>query len=68
MNTLLLNADASPVSFIPLSTITWEDAIRHMILEKATVLAWYDNWVVHSATWETRVPAVMMLQEYQKIW
>ena len=66
MNTLLLNADASPVSFIPLSTIAWEDAIRHMILEKAIVLAWYDNWIVHSATWETRVPAVMMLQEYQK--
>ncbi len=39
MNTLLLNADASPVSFIPLSTISWEDAIRHMVLEKATVLA-----------------------------
>jgi hypothetical protein len=40
MNTLLLNADASPVNFIPLSTISWEDAIRYMVLEKANVLAY----------------------------
>ena len=66
MNTLLLNADAAPISFIPLSTISWQDAIRYMILEKANVLDWYDDWIVHSATWETQVPSVMMLREYQK--
>jgi 5-methylcytosine-specific restriction endonuclease McrA len=37
-----------------------------MVLDKATVLAWHDNWVVHSATWETPVPAVIMLKEYMK--
>jgi 5-methylcytosine-specific restriction endonuclease McrA len=37
-----------------------------MVLDKIEVLAWYDNWVVHSATWETNVPAVIMLKEYQK--
>ena len=66
MNTLLLNADAAPISFIPLSTISWQDAIRYMILEKANVLDWYDDWIVHSANWETRVPAIIMLKEYQK--
>ncbi len=66
MNTLLLNADGAPVCFIPLSTISWQEAIRYLVLEKANVLSWYDDWTVHSARWETKVPCVMMLHEYQK--
>jgi len=65
-HTLILNADASPISVLPLSTITWEESIRYLVSDKATVLEWYDDWIVHSATWETRVPAVMILKEYQK--
>jgi 5-methylcytosine-specific restriction endonuclease McrA len=49
-----------------LSTISWEEAIKFMVLEKATVLDVYDNWVVHSANWETQVPAVMILRDYEK--
>ena len=64
--TLLLNADMNPVSLLPLSVIDWQEAIRYMVLDKVEVLAWHDDWVVHSATWETRVPAVIMLKEYQK--
>ena len=63
---LLLNADAQPVSFLPLSTITWQDAIRYMVLEKAAVLEWHDNWIVHSSNWSTPVPAVLMLHDYMK--
>jgi len=66
MSTLVLNADASPVSFLPLSTICWEEAIRYLVTEKAVVLEWYDDWIVHSEKWETRVPAVVMLKEFQK--
>lgn len=65
-DTLLLNADGAPVSFLPLSTITWQDAIKYMVLDKATVLAWHDNWIVHSATWETAVPSILILKEYMK--
>lgn len=65
-NILLLNADAQPVSLLPLSTVTWEEAIRYIVLDKVEVLAWYDEWVVRSARWETRVPAIIMLKEYQK--
>ena len=65
-HTLLLNADASPVSMLPLSTLTWEDAVKYMVLEKADVLYWHDNWIVHSANWETPVPSVIMLREYMK--
>jgi 5-methylcytosine-specific restriction endonuclease McrA len=63
---LLLNSDAQPVSYLPLSVLTWQDAIKYMVLDKAKVLAWYDNWVVRSARWETQVPAVLMLTEYMK--
>ena len=66
MSTLLLNADMQPVSLLPLSVVDWQEAVRYMVLEKAEVLEWYDDWVVHSAHWETRVPAVLMLKEYQK--
>lgn len=65
-DTLLLNSDAQPVSWLPLSTITWQEAIKYMVLEKATVLSWHDQWMVRSARWETAVPAVMMLTEYMK--
>jgi len=66
MSTLMLNADGAPVSWLPLSTISWEEAVKYMVLEKATVLDWYDNWIVHSANWETQVPAVMILRDYEK--
>lgn len=66
MSTLLLNADASPISLLPLSTLGWQDAIRYLVSEKATVLEWYDDWIVRSERWSTRVPAVMLLNEYQR--
>jgi hypothetical protein len=66
MSTLLLNADMQPLSFLPLSTVDWQEAIRYMVLDKATVLEWHDDWIVRSARWETRVPAVIMLRDYQK--
>jgi 5-methylcytosine-specific restriction endonuclease McrA len=66
MSTLMLNADGAPVSWLPLSILPWEDAIKYMVLDKASVLEYYDDWVVHSANWETQVPAVMILKEYEK--
>lgn len=66
MRCLILNADAAPVSMLPLSVIDWRDAIGYLVNEKATVLDWYDDWIVRSASWSTPVPAVMILKEYQK--
>jgi 5-methylcytosine-specific restriction endonuclease McrA len=62
----MLNADGAPVSWLPLSIIPWEEAVKYIVLEKATVLDFYEDWIVHSATWETQVPAVMILREYEK--
>jgi 5-methylcytosine-specific restriction endonuclease McrA len=65
-DTLVLNADGVPVSFLPLSVIDWQEAIRYMVLDKAHVLEWHENWIVRSARWETQVPAVIMLRDYMK--
>lgn len=66
MDTLILNKDASPISVLPLSAVKWQDAIKYMWLERVTVLDWYDDWVVSSPSWETRVPAVIMVKDYVK--
>ena len=66
MSTLMLNADGSPISYLPLSVISWEEAIKYMVLDKATVLEFHDNWIVHSENWQTPVPSVMILKEYEK--
>lgn len=62
-DTLVLNADGLPVSLLPPSTIIWKEAITYMWLDKVHVLEWYDDWVVRSEKWETRVPAVIMLKQ-----
>ena len=62
-HTLLLNADALPVSYLPLSAIQWREAVTYLWLDKVTVLEWYDDWIVRSSSWETRVPAVIMLKQ-----
>jgi len=64
MDTLVLNKDAQPISILPLSAIGWQEAIKYMWLDRVHVLEWYDDWVVRSPSWETRVPAVMMVKEY----
>jgi len=63
---LLLNADASPATFIPLSTVDWQEAIRYMVLDKVTVVEWHEDWIIRSNHWETKVPAIIMLKEYHK--
>tara|TARA_Y100000385_G_scaffold288976_1_gene357051 strand:+ start:862 stop:1371 length:510 start_codon:yes stop_codon:yes gene_type:complete len=63
---LVLNADAQPVSYLPLSAVQWKEAITYIWLDKCRVLEWYDDWIVRSNTWETRVPSVIMLKEYQR--
>lgn len=65
-DTLLINADGHPVSLLPISAISWKEAIMYMYHDKCDVLEWYDDWVVHSARWETRVPAVIMLKDFLK--
>jgi 5-methylcytosine-specific restriction endonuclease McrA len=63
---LVLNADGKPYSILPLSTITWQESIKYMVTDRVTVLEWYDDWVVSSMNWETKVPAVVIVKSYIK--
>jgi len=65
-DTLVLNADAQPVSYLPLSAVAWREAITYLFLDKCMVLEWYDDWIVRSQRWETRVPAVIMLKDMMR--
>ena len=52
---LLLNADAQPVSYLPLSAIEWKEAITYLWLDKVHS-AWIGmtiGWCAVS-TWETK--------------
>lgn len=63
-NVLLLNADGAPLSITPLSTITWQEAMKLYVLDRVNVLEWYDGWQVHSATQTFDVPSVVSVKEY----
>jgi 5-methylcytosine-specific restriction endonuclease McrA len=65
-DTLLLNADAQPISLVPLSAIDWQSAIRYIWLDKVKVLEEYEDWAIHSPSRTMQVPAVIMLKEYWK--
>jgi 5-methylcytosine-specific restriction endonuclease McrA len=66
MSTLILNSDAAPLSYLPLSVIPWEESIKYLVLDKASVIEYHRDWIVRSARWSTSVPAVMILKQYEK--
>lgn len=61
---LVLNKDGQPLSLVPLSTITWQDAIRLVVTDKVRVLKYYDNWEVHSPTTTMQVPSVIIVNTF----
>jgi len=63
---LVLNKDGQPLSLVPLSTITWQDAIRLIVTDKVRVLKYYDDWEVHSPTTTMKVPSVVITGTYVK--
>ncbi|TFJ84421.1 hypothetical protein NSK_004406 [Nannochloropsis salina CCMP1776] len=62
---LVLNTDAQPLSYLPLSIIRWQEAIKAIFLERVTVLAYYDSYIQSTAgPWQ--LPSVVCLKQYQK--
>lgn len=60
MHTLVLGPDYQPLSYLPLSTIHWQQSLRLFFLDKVHVLDWYDDWPIRSAKLTVRVPAVIV--------
>ena len=63
---LLLNADAQPLSYLPLSTISWQNAVKAMFAHKVHVIKDYDNRFLRSATLEIPMPSIVMLNTYHR--
>lgn len=60
---LVLNADFRPLSYYPLSLISWQEAIKAVFLDRVTILAHYDRTVSSTnASWH--IPSVIALKEY----
>jgi len=62
---LVLNADYRPLSYYPLSLWSWQDAIKAVCLDRVNIIAHYDK-VVHSPSFEMRLPSVLCLKTYVK--
>lgn len=60
---LLLNADKRPLSYAPLSTVGWKDAVANVLAGSYATLAEYDQ-VVRSASIEMQLPSVVMSLVY----
>ena len=60
---LVLNADYQPLSYFPLSTWSWKDALKAVFLERVNVVSEY-NQVVRSPSIEMKLPSVVSLKDY----
>lgn len=60
---LVLNADYQPLSYFPLSTWSWQNALKAVFLERVNVVSKYKQ-VVNSPTTTFQLPCVVSLKDY----
>ncbi len=60
---LVLNADFIPLNLVPLSIISWQEALILLYQDKATAIE-YQEAIVHSVSAEFKVPSVIVLRKY----
>ncbi len=66
MDTLLLNADGTPLSQVPLSVVSWQVAMRLLFTDKVRVLKDYDDWEIRSQHLTMKVPSIVIMTEQVK--
>lgn len=64
---LVLNADYTPLSHLPLSLWSWQDTLRAVFSGKAVVVSEYSDLVVRSVSCSFALPSVIALTTYQKV-
>ncbi len=62
---LVLNADYRPLSYLPLSLWTWQEAIKAAFADRVDVVAEYEA-EVHSPSISMKIPSVVVLKDYVK--
>jgi 5-methylcytosine-specific restriction endonuclease McrA len=60
---LVLNGDFRPLSYFPLSTLNWKDAVTAVFKDHVSVVAEYDK-VARSPSFEMRLPSVVAMRSY----
>lgn len=60
---LILNADFRPLSYFPLSLLSWQDAIKAVFLDRVTIVSSYER-EVHSPSFSMQIPSVVALRDY----
>jgi|TARA_B110000037_G_scaffold216838_1_gene276683 5-methylcytosine-specific restriction endonuclease McrA len=63
---LLLNADGQPLSIVPLSTVSWQNAVKAMFAEKVHVIKNYENVLIRSTSLSIPCPSIIMLNKYHR--
>jgi hypothetical protein len=59
---LVLNADFRPMSYFPLSLLSWQDAAHAVFNERVSVVAECDTWAGSPST-QIRLPSVVALRK-----
>lgn len=62
---LVLNADYRPLSYYPLSLWHWQDTVKAVFLDRVNIVSQYEK-LVHSPTFEMKLPSVVSLKVYVK--
>ncbi len=60
---LVLNADYRPLSYYPLSLLSWQDAVKAVFLGRVNIVSEYDR-LVHSPSFAMHLPSVVSLKSY----
>ena len=63
-DTLLLNQDGRPLRMLPPSTLTWQDAVKALWLDKVVVIKNHDDWFVRSQKLVLPVPSIVITKDY----
>lgn len=63
---LVLNADYQPTSYLPLSAVSWDEAVTNAFLDKVDVVATYPGVTVHSSKREFEIPSVVASRRFFK--
>lgn len=64
LQTLLLNSDYNPISVLPLSVVSWQQAIKLYFLGRVDIIESYPNELIHSEKLVMEVPCVCVTRDY----
>jgi 5-methylcytosine-specific restriction endonuclease McrA len=64
---LVLNADFRPMSYFPLSLLSWQDAVSAVFSERVAIVAEYEDACARSPSTTIRLPSVVALRKYQPL-